>query len=359
MSKLNCSLLSMLFLLCSSQIVNAQLVLTESLLTDRFGTIEDVISYETENPAGLQAIVNASGENQTWDFSSVIFTDTTELLQSYLTLPADLPGSDIPELSAADFVEYGMAVEEMDTVQILLYQSLDNGNLRSHGLVFSGTVEGQTDTLVTLYSPPALDGVLPAEFGQNYTDSTSLKIDDEPVQTYTLSEVTADGWGTLVFGDLSVPALRFFNREMTYLIAGDILFSEFHSVDFITADGIFADIELDDQMQPLSASLSIGEPQTSTAIESDELPAVFRLDQNHPNPFNPSTQISFELFENSRTTLQIYSLDGKLLDTLIDGPLAAGSYQVPFNAGNLASGVYLYKLEAGASSKTRIMTLVK
>jgi hypothetical protein len=83
------------------------------------------------------------------------------------------------------------------------------------------------------------------------------------------------------------------------------------------------------------------------------------LEQNYPNPFNPSTQIRFTLDAGRQTRLAIYDVLGREVAVLIDGQLAAGSHSVTFDASNLTSGVYLYKLEAGGMSQTKRMTLVK
>ncbi len=341
--------------------VFSQTVLTESILTDRIGTTENITVFDTETIAGLQSIVDANGENQSWDFGTVTFTDSSQIQLSLIELPAALPGASVPELANADFVEYVSAVEGMDTLKTLLYQSLEAGNLLSHGTVLVGNFDGVQDTLVTLESPPGLDGVLPFTYEQVYNDSSSLVIDGVPELTYVLKEVTADGWGTLVTPQLSAPALRLFNREMTYLTANGDLLSTFYSIDFISAEGITAEIELDEAMQPVSASYALVNTDMSTGIDfrNRETPTTFSLNQNYPNPFNPATNISFDLFEASRATLKIYSLTGQHMATLVDGFFPAGAYEIALQAGHFSSGLYLYSLETGAGKQTRVMSLIK
>jgi LysM repeat protein len=87
---------------------------------------------------------------------------------------------------------------------------------------------------------------------------------------------------------------------------------------------------------------------------------AFTLEQNYPNPFNPSTTIGFTLQASSPVTLTVYNLLGQHVATLIDGRrLAAGAHAVSFNAANLASGMYFYRIEAGTFSSMKRMTLVK
>ena len=92
-----------------------------------------------------------------------------------------------------------------------------------------------------------------------------------------------------------------------------------------------------------------------------ELPDAYALSQNYPNPFNPSTTIRFEIPDMETVTLRVFDVLGREVATLLDGVLtAAGAYDIPFDAGKLASGVYFYRLEAGASfTSTKQMMLLK
>ncbi|HPN37305.1 MAG TPA: T9SS type A sorting domain-containing protein, partial [Melioribacteraceae bacterium] len=85
----------------------------------------------------------------------------------------------------------------------------------------------------------------------------------------------------------------------------------------------------------------------------------FSLSQNYPNPFNPSTNISFTLPKSDFVTLKVYDILGKEIATLINQELNAGSYIKPFNATNLSSGIYFYKLQASKYSQTKKMILIK
>lgn len=89
------------------------------------------------------------------------------------------------------------------------------------------------------------------------------------------------------------------------------------------------------------------------------LPANYSLAQNYPNPFNPSTFISYSLPENAMVTLKVYDLLGREVATLVNGQQKAGIYRVNMNAGNLTSGVYIYKISAGRYSESKKMMLVK
>lgn len=97
-----------------------------------------------------------------------------------------------------------------------------------------------------------------------------------------------------------------------------------------------------------------------TDVENEtQLPKEFALLQNYPNPFNPSTVITYHLPKASNVKLKVYDIIGNEIATLVNEEKAAGIYKVNFSSTNLASGVYLYKLQAGGFLETRKMILVR
>lgn len=93
------------------------------------------------------------------------------------------------------------------------------------------------------------------------------------------------------------------------------------------------------------------------------VPAEFNLSQNYPNPFNPTTNIDFALPKDGNIVISIYDNSGKLVSTLAEGFKAAGTYSLQFNAANLSSGIYFYKLSYKSDGndfvKVMKMTLIK
>lgn len=88
-------------------------------------------------------------------------------------------------------------------------------------------------------------------------------------------------------------------------------------------------------------------------------PNSYSLSQNYPNPFNPTTNINFSIAKASNVKLIIYNILGQKVATLINNYMSAGTYTYQFNASNLASGVYLYSLEAGGYTMNKKMILLK
>src|SRR5690606_5091234 len=86
----------------------------------------------------------------------------------------------------------------------------------------------------------------------------------------------------------------------------------------------------------------------SNVIEAEiNSPTKFSLEQNYPNPFNPSTSIQYAIGNRQFVTLKVYDVLGNEVSTLVNEEKPAGSYDVEFNASNLASGIYYYQLKAG------------
>jgi len=101
-----------------------------------------------------------------------------------------------------------------------------------------------------------------------------------------------------------------------------------------------------------------GVVETSSELKPDQ-PAAFELAQNYPNPFNPATVIKYQLPVQSNVRLEVFDITGRRVALLIDRAQTAGSYQAEFDASNLASGIYMYRLTANQQEQVRMMTLIK
>jgi len=96
-----------------------------------------------------------------------------------------------------------------------------------------------------------------------------------------------------------------------------------------------------------------------TSVSDHEVVNNFSLEQNYPNPFNPSTVIRFQISKRDYVTLKVYDILGREVATLINAEKPAGDYNVGFNAQNLTSGVYVYRLQAGKFSDVKKLLLLK
>jgi hypothetical protein len=111
--------------------------------------------------------------------------------------------------------------------------------------------------------------------------------------------------------------------------------------------------------QSIDPGLFVEAVSTGMNERSGILPGTFLLGQNFPNPFNPSTTISFSLPSRSFTLLKVFEVIGKEVATLVSGDLPAGNYSRQWNATNMSSGVYYYRLEAGTNAATKKMLFLK
>lgn len=102
--------------------------------------------------------------------------------------------------------------------------------------------------------------------------------------------------------------------------------------------------------------------ETMTAVDSETngaLPTRFALEQNYPNPFNPSTAIFYAVVKSGQVKLQVFNQLGQRVATLVNEHQVAGIYKIDFNAKELPSGLYFYRIETGDFSKTIKMILMK
>lgn len=115
----------------------------------------------------------------------------------------------------------------------------------------------------------------------------------------------------------------------------------------------------DSYWRGFAMAVKIGPLESLNVGSTIGLPSAFLLHPNFPNPFNPTTEISFGLDKATLASLKVYDILGREVATLADGLLEAGTHRVTFDGTGLASGVYIYRLESGRFSQSRKMVLLK
>ena len=157
---------------------------------------------------------------------------------------------------------------------------------------------------------------------------------------WKLSDPASVGsWAGLGNGVLDMPSYRIDSFQLMY------------QADANPNGAIFID---DLQLIKLVPLTSIDQPDITASI-----PTEFRLDQNYPNPFNPTTRISYAVPERAHVSISLFNSLGQLLKTLVSEEKMPGNYQVKFDASGLATGIYVYRMQAGSFSQTRKMILMK
>jgi len=98
-----------------------------------------------------------------------------------------------------------------------------------------------------------------------------------------------------------------------------------------------------------------------TSLENDKpiKPNEIYLNQNYPNPFNASTTINYTLRNTNNVGLTVFDINGKVVKTLVNQIQSPGEYSVPFDATNLASGIYIYNFKSGSIEQSRRMILLR
>ncbi len=152
-------------------------------------------------------------------------------------------------------------------------------------------------------------------------------------------------------GMATLDSATIFNKDPMFTDAGngDLTVMNYELYSLASNGGLLGDLRWFD-------------PTVSAVIDQStvsDVPSDFSLSQNYPNPFNPVTTIRYSLDKTSDVSLEVYNIAGKLVETLYTGNKSAGEYSVTWDASQLASGVYFYKLVSGTNIQTRKMMLIK
>ena len=231
---------------------------------------------------------------------------------------------------------------------------------------FEGDVELMADVEITI---DAFSVLLPAD-----DSSFDLGTGAETEVTFTWEEATSNAEVTYVFmldsanADFSNPL---FITESDDDGSATSLTGTYAVIDSTLKDlGVLSGTSIDLKWTVMAvASDSTRMAENSNAIsfttmigvsnEQEELPLTFKLNQNYPNPFNPTSTIQFTLPQSGEVRLDVFTITGQLVTTLVNSRMSSGEHAVTFDGSNLASGVYIYRIMAGNNVQTKRMTLIK
>jgi hypothetical protein len=290
-----------------------------------------------------------------WDFSAL---KTNFNLQLTNVQPDTTPFfSYFPASTNAERYAYGIGT---------LYTYLTLGS----NLLLPGTGTSGTFAARTVNSPPEIIYQLPMTLGTSwssvYVDSTIVTLPDPLPPQITVTSYTAtntvDAYGSLtmpgggVYQAIRLKTDRRPNPATTVVrtITYTILAENGASVTVLSTDTLQADHGTINV-----SSISWTAPITSGVRLTDPIPEHFALEQNYPNPFNPSTTIQFDLPRASSIKLVVVNLLGEEVAEVASGEFLPGSYRETFNAANLPSGVYFYRLQTPEVSLVKRMMLIR
>jgi len=363
-----------------SQEATAQITLTNSSLNSFLNgefTISQSVSTDAEN---IFLLIDQKGADQVWDFTTLTFDESFSsdgIIETFTDISGS-PGAGDPHFDQATHVSRsgfsfdGIVDGEEITFDFLSYNYIifNEDSLTDLGSI---QVDGDTEEVeTTIYNRP---GIINFKFPVNFEDTWEYEYESEisgPFGSTSEFNVTAevDGWGELITEEGSFNVLRITKSEMSTLLG--VIEIETLTIEFVNENGIPVatitteeDLEAPGEFDPEVTSASVLNSVSSGTTTSNEeliseIPDQIRLNQNYPNPFNPSTQITYELASPANVSLDVYSITGEKIMTLVNNRFQqAGSHTVSFDASNLASGVYMYQLNTGSQVLTRKMTLIK
>lgn len=329
----------------------AQITITSADINNVFavGNSATIHSYE-----GTTFNIGSAGGGNNWDFTGLLSSETFNMLSvNPATTPhiGEFPGANIATYSQG---EYGGFPAEMWS-----YLSV-NGTLSNIGqAITSSSLPG--DLILLKNNPASIEMQLPMTFNTSWSQTYTFTqyYNGTPLTSSSVStNVSVDAHGTMTLpGGASFDALRI--RESTTI-------SGITSVNysFLAKSGANVSVSATDENPPTSGVINIdwydwNSPFSTDVEQISGLPQDFNLSQNYPNPFNPSTNIEYSIPEASFVQLKVYDILGNEVATLVNEEQSPGAYRANFTAENLASGLYIVKLQAGNYTATIKMSLLK
>ncbi len=274
-------------------------------------------------------------------FSSGGISTIPDFQKGYITILGAPPTNDsvwVDSIGAAPGTQaslyiYGKNEEAISEIDLSLYYTSDN--LLYDHVEFDGT-RGLSATSVA----EANAGLRQIHINLDYGDASPLAAGSGPLAKVVFDVSAASPAGLAIIDSISylgVTPMRFYQAAS----AGGIAFAPYFKKGFVDI-GVTTDVEDDNP---------------------SALPTEYALYQNTPNPFNPTTEISFDLPRSSHVELQVLNILGQKVLTVLDETLPAGKHTVTFDAGKngreLATGVYFYKLKTDDYTQSRKMLLLK
>ncbi len=303
----------------------------------------------------LGPILNASGPNQTYDFTPYTYNSPLGVSTDIYSSAAGTPGENDTYLNQANYVTRTPFGDNNS----FSYAILNESGYFFIGSVFEQNQNGNTTLIVSHNEPGDITHQYPLTYQTSWTETVNFTSEFAgTLSTATITNVeVVDGWGTLVTPLGSEPVLRL---KKNHVVETNGVVTTTIAYIFITASGLSANIITDEQgnVPSLGASYSMGSSGTGTSI--DDIPSqTFALFENYPNPFSTSSTITYQLDVPGRAILRIFDLTGREVITLVDALLPAGSYRQEVTTAKMSSGVYIYQLQVDGAMASRQFIVLK
>jgi hypothetical protein len=346
----------------------AQITITSG---DLLGLIGKSQVVESDTTDAVTVNLSTAGANRTWDFRTLV-------LQSEKFTYQFIPPQGTP---------FAAQVPQANFVQRATFPSQPNSAVYSYSLVSAtgfrslgfGVVSPQGNFFD--FANPQDISPLPLTFNTTWTSVESDTTGDPQtgaIITVSTSANTVDAWGVvrLSIGDFDCLRIRDNNTTISKtVVAGMTLFSDtsrtidytwVSKTDFLIASVTSEDGETNPNYTTATSFFRLF--SRTTAVEApragENIPTDYALSQNFPNPFNPTTEIAFQIARSGHAELSIYNIAGEKVRTLIAGNMTPGSHSIKWDGKDeggrrLASGTYVYQLKAGNFSEAKKMLLLQ
>jgi hypothetical protein len=345
----------------------AQITITASDVSTIFATGKSITQYS--DTLTTQVNIGVPGPTATsWNFSSFnrhTPTSLTSVAASSTPYISQFAGATHALQTTQSVVYAGIPVTLTIYQYLILGQGLSNPGNMGGGTVNIPPFGNFPVELKTTNAPSDLTYALPSTLGTSwtsaYTQTTVITLSGSPVSNTTtnhsLSHIV-DAYGSMTLpGGVVQQALRVRNVDV---VSGQKKIS----YTFISNNGAIVQVGTCDTTLPSSGNIPVcsiswnGGGPTDVPVNM-EIPDKFALLQNYPNPFNPSTLIHYQLPMDTYVSLRVYDLLGRQVAVLVNEKESPGNYAVRFDGSGLASGVYVYKLEAGGFVATKKLVMVR
>jgi hypothetical protein len=215
---------------------------------------------------------------------------------------------------------------------VKVYDNFINGQLANLLSSKSGYIESKGMHTVDLHNPVYFSQ------GNDFYLNLYLSKGGQPFDRTSDVPVLLGSEGRVIVKSKSYPG-------QSYYISG----TSWHDFYYLDSTGNFCIKGLF-----VNDTLSTGTQNSGTGI-----PENYSLSQNYPNPYNPSTTIEYSIPENDFVNIKVYDVLGKEIRTLVSGQKNAGTYKISFDASNLSSGMYYYKITTNNFTDTKKMILIR
>jgi hypothetical protein len=328
----------------------------QSVLAPGNGIVNRQDTTATMLNIGSPGVINA------WNFSAL----ATHLFQRFPSVAL----SSIPSSVRSNYPTATHAFAVDTTVQgisgtIYQFLQLDATGLRNLGA--TGVTGGIPALTISVTPAPEIVYGLPSTLGTGWVTAftNTVRLLGSVLSTTTHNaRYSVDAYGRMtmpggqVHDALRIKKYNLYNGSpvLSYLFlarGGAQIYAESASPDTNINSGTIAI-----RRRTLVWNQTVLADPTDVRLD-DRIPAAFALKQNYPNPFNPATRIEYELPTDAFVSLKVYNLIGQEVATLVNESKRAGIYVADWNAEGLPSGMYFYKIQAGAFNATRRMMLVR